>query len=316
MNQPVFSPVLIVTYGRLKHLQQTIRSLKENIHAYNTDLYVASDFQKTEADAGSVNAVRDYLKHIDGFLTVTIFERERNYGPAQNTFTALDRIYGKHDRVIIMNDDIVTAPGFLKFINEAFEKYGVDEQVFSISGYCPPIHIPSGYRYDAFFLGRMSAWGCGLTKDRYQSVGPIGQEEYDAFVADEAQRNAFIKGGGSDMLPMLKQVAYGLLEAWDVRCMYTQFINNQYTIYPTQSLVQNIGFDGTGMNCGKSKRFDVELNSKTSFSFPGEVEANQRIVKAYRKFRDEPNTKPSKIKIVTRMIRTMLGKFINKSNGN
>ena len=304
MNQPVFSPVLIVTYGRLEHLQKTIHTLKENIYAENTDLYVASDFQKTDADAESVKAVRDYLKHIDGFMTVTIFEREHNYGPAENTFAALDVIYGKHDRVIIMNDDIVTAPGFLKFINESFEKYAENEQVFSISGYCPPIQIPSNYRYDAFFLPRMSAWGCGLTKDRYESVGPIGQKEYDEFAADEARRNAFINGGGSDMLLMLKRVAYGLLEAWDVRCMYTQFINNQYTIYPAQSLVQNIGFDGTGINCGKNNKFDVALGSKTTFRFPERVKVDQRIVKENREFRDGV---PERLNISKRILRKIKG---------
>ena len=73
-----------------------------------------------------------------------------------------------------------------------------------------------------------------------------------------------LKGGGEDLLVMLRNVAYGSLEALDVRFMYTQFMKGQYTIYPTQSLVLNIGFDGTGIHCGKTDRFNVVLSGKTT----------------------------------------------------
>ncbi|HXD11538.1 MAG TPA: hypothetical protein VN653_15850, partial [Anaerolineales bacterium] len=100
---------------------------------------------------------------------------------------------------------------------------------------------------------------------------------------------SFTKAGGKDMLIMLEHVANGRLDAaYDVRCMYTQFMKDQYTVYPTQSLILNIGFDGTGMHCGKTDRFDVALSNKTAFSFPKEVFVDERIVKANRKFRAGP----------------------------
>ena len=279
------APVLIVTYDRLEHLKKAIASLRSNIYAEQTDLFIASDYQRTDAEANKVAAVRSYLKGIDGFKSVTVFAREKNLGVVDNSNLALQVIFDKFDRFIIMNDDLVTAPGFLKFTNEAFERYGDNERVFSITGYCPPIHIPSTYRYDAFFLGRMSAWGCGMTKDRYDSVREITREEFDEFEANKKLSRAFVEAGGEDLLVMLKDVAYGSLEAWDVRCMYTQFMKNQYTVYPAQSLILNIGFDGSGMHCGKSDRFNVALSDKTAFSFPERVVVDQRIVKANRKFR-------------------------------
>lgn len=285
MSGLVMAPVLIVTYDRLEHLKKTITSLRSNIYAEQTDLFIASDYQKTDAEANKVTAVRNYLKSIDGFKSVTVFAREKNFGVVDNSNMALQFIFDKFDRFIIMNDDLVTAPGFLKFINEAFERYGENEKLFSITGYCPPIHIPSTYRYDAFFLGRMSAWGCSMTKDRYDSVREITREEFDEFAANKKLSRAFVEAGGEDLLVMLKDVAYGSLEAWDVRCMYTQFMKNQYTVYPTQSLILNIGFDGTGMHCGKTDRFNVVLSDKSTFSFPDDVVVNERIVKANRKFR-------------------------------
>ena len=279
------APVLIVTYDRLEHLRKTITSLRSNIYADQTDLFIASDFQRSDSEASKVAAVRSYLKSIDGFKSVRVFERDKNYGVEENCLSALRVIFDRYDRFIILEEDIVTAPGFLKFINQAFEKYGANERVFSITGYCPPIEIPSSYQYDAFFLGRMSAWGCGFTKERYESVLEISRKEFDEFAANKKLSRAFVKGGGKDLLVMLKDVAYGSLDARDVRGMYTQFMRGQYTIYPTQSLVLNIGFDGTGIHCGKTDRFNVPLSDKTTFLFPDDVVVDQRIVEANRKFR-------------------------------
>jgi len=286
MKDTVLAPVLIVTYDRLEHLNKTISSLKKNILAEHTDLFVASDFQRSCSEADKVTAVRNYLRGIDGFKSVTIFEREKNLGVEESCDSAVQFIFSKFARIIIMNDDLVTAPGYLNFMNEAFERYEKNERVFSITGYCPPIRIPLSYRYDAFFLGRMSAWGCGLTKNRYDSVREITQKEYDEFASNKELNRRFVKGGGKDMLAMLNRVAYGSLVAWDVQCMYTQFLNNQLTVYPTQSLVKNIGFDGSGMHCGISNRFDVPLSDKTTFLFPDEIIVDRRIVRANLNFRD------------------------------
>lgn len=290
MSSRDLAPVLIVTYSRLEHLRKTISSLRGNILADQTDLFVASDQARTEADAEKVAAVRDYLKSIDGFGSVTVFERDKNLGAAESTFSALEVILAKYDRFILMEDDIVTAPGYLSFVNEAFRLYGGNGGVFSIAGYCPPISIPRSYKYDAFFLGRMNAWGCALTKERYLSVPrQITREEYSAIADSKELSLALAKGGGKDVLEMLKLVASGSLDAWDVRCMYTQFMKHQMTVYPTQSLIQNIGFDGSGVHCGKTDRFDVNLSGKISFRFPEKIDVDRRIVREYLKFRDGRN---------------------------
>lgn len=286
MSDQVLAPVLIITYDRLEHLKKTISSLRDNILAEKTDLFVASDFQMSDSAGDIIKKVRDYLKSVEGFKSVTIFQREKNLGALANCLSALETISIDNDRFIIMEDDLITAPGFLTFMNQAFDKYGANVNVLSLTGYCPPIRIPLSYDYDAFFLKRMSAWGCGFMKDKYASVLTISQKEYDDFASNKKLRRAFVQGGGKDMLSMLKLVAYGSLEALDVQFMYTQFMRNQYTVYPTQSLVQNIGHDGTGTHCGKTDRFNVTLSDKTSFRFPEEHIVDSRIVKANLTFRN------------------------------
>lgn len=281
------APVLVFTYVRLQHLKRTIAALRANTLAAETDLYIASDFARTEADRPKMEAVRRYLKTVDGFRSVQLIKRWRNFGAAENCFAALRVIFERHDRFILMEDDIVTAPGFLAFMNAALRAYGDHPRVLSVSGYCPPIAIPPSYAPDAFFLGRMSAWGCGMTRAMFDSVLPtFSRADHDALLADDARREALAARGGDDVIAMLRAIAEGRHDAWDVRCMYTQFVRDQLTVYPNGSLVLNIGHDGTGIHCGKTTRFDVPLSAKTAFTLPAEPFVDPRIVEANLAFRN------------------------------
>lgn len=289
-TSPSRVPVLVFTYSRLEHLRRTINSLRRNVLAPETDLVLASDHPRTEADAPAVAAVRRFLRKVEGFgsfRSVTLIEREANLGPEENCFSALRMMFERSDRFILMEDDIVTGPGFLTFMNQALDRFGDDPRVFSVCGYCPPLQVDFTPEADAFFLGRMSAWGMGMTRRMFDSVVPdVTPAEYDALAADADRWAALAARGGDDVPAMLRNVAHGRRDAWDVRCMYTQFLRDQLTLYPCESLVQNIGHDGTGVHCGKSNAFDVKLSRRTEFRLPDAVAPDTRFVQANLRFRN------------------------------
>ncbi len=277
------APIGLSTYARLQHLRQTIEALQKNMLASQSELYVFSDAPRP-GDEERVAAVRSYLRTISGFKQVHIVERESN-GRVANSRGGLKMLLDRFGKVIFLGEDIVTAPGFLTFMNEALDKYEGNDQVFSIAGYCPPIRIPANYRHDVFFLGRMNAWGMGIWKNRFDQIRYITPEEFERFAADKQRVRQFAKGGGADLMVMLKKDAYRKIDAGDVKMMYAQFLSNQCTAYPTRSLVRNIGHDGTGVHCVKSDRFDVALCDLAAFRFPDKLIVDRRIVKANQKFR-------------------------------
>ena len=277
------APIGVSTYVRLQHLQKIIAALQENTLAQQSELYVFSDAPKA-GDELRVAEVRNYLRSVDGFRKVHIIERERN-SRIENNRGGMRMLLDRFGKMIFLEEDIVTMPGFLTYMNQALDKYEGDDRIFSVVGYCPPIRIPADYRHDVFFLRRFSAWGFGIWKNRYDSNKYITPEIYEKFAANKKRVSEFVREGGKDMMIMLKAEAYGQIDAWDVKAMYTQFLNNQYTIYPTQSLTQNIGHDGTGVHCGNTDMFNVALSDKSTFLLPDDVVIDKRIVKANRKFR-------------------------------
>lgn len=278
------APIGVSTYIRLQHLQQTIAALQKNTLAQHSDLYVFSDAPKT-GDEERVAAVRSYLRSVDGFKKVHIIKRERN-SRIENNRGGMRMLLDRFGKVIFLEEDVVTAPGFLAFMNQGLDKYEGNARIFSVAGYCPPIKIPANYQHDVFLLRRFSGWGVGIWKNRYDSNSYITPDEYEQFAANKKRVREFVKAGGKDMMVMLKADAYGQIDAGDVKAMYTQFLSNQYTLYPAQSLTMNIGHDGTGVHCVKTDRFNVTLSDKVTFRLPTEPIVDPRIVRANLTFRD------------------------------
>jgi hypothetical protein len=279
------APIGLSTYSRLPHLQRTIAALQNNDLAKESELFVFSDAPKA-GDEDKVEAVRRYLQSVGGFKTVNILERTENNRVANNR-GGIRMLLDQYGKMIFLEEDVVTAPGFLTFMNQALDQYQGNQRIFSISGYCPPIAIPKDYDGDAFLLRRFNAWGFGIWQDRFERIRYISPDEYEAFAADRARVAQFVNGGGEDMPRMLKVDAYGDIDALDVKAMYAQFQTDQYTVYPTRSLSLNIGMDGTGMHCGHTDKFSVALSDKSAFFLPEALVADQRIVKANSKFRRE-----------------------------
>lgn len=279
------APIGISTYARLQHLQQTIATLQKNALAEQSELFVFSDAPRA-GDEEKVASVRGYLRTVDGFKAVHIIERESNSRTA-NSRGGLRMLLDRFGKVIFLEEDIITAPGFLTYMNQALEKYEGNDRVFSVAGYCPPINIPANYKHDAFFLRRYNGWGLGIWKNRYDRIKYITPEEYEQFAADKKRAKSFVENG-MDMLGMLKLDAYGEIDAGDVKAMYAQFLSGQYTVYPSKSLTRNIGFDGTGTQCGESSRFDVIQSDKTTFCLPECLIVDRRIVKSHREFWGDP----------------------------
>ena len=113
------APIIIFTYNRPWHTQQTITALKENALATGSELFIYSDGAKGENERRKVEDVRDYLKTISGFKQVTIFEREKNYGLARNIIEGVTEVVNQSGKVIVLEDDIVVNLNFLTFMKQS-----------------------------------------------------------------------------------------------------------------------------------------------------------------------------------------------------
>ena len=279
------APIGLSTYSRLRHIQQTVEALQRNTLAPYSDLYVFSDAPQP-GDEEKVQAVRDFLRTVSGFKRVEIIERQTNsrtYNNRQGIRMLLE-MYGK---MIFMEEDILTAPSFLNFMNQALETYEGNKRVFSIAGYCPPINFPKDYPYDAFIHPRFNPWGFGIWKDRFDLIEmKIPKQVIKTVFFNPKNLYKFSKLG-PDMIPNVINNYFEFADGLDIRIIPQEFVLNMFTVYPTQYLVDNIGVDGSGMHARKKDHFRVDLfkEEKTEYKFPNTLEINPEIMESFFKFR-------------------------------
>jgi len=181
-----------------------------------------------------------------------------------------------------MEDDIISSPSFLNFMNKALAFYQDSKSIYSISGYPYPIKIPNTYKEDIFISYRASSWGWGTWKDRWEKVD-WEVKDFSTFISDKKIQNLFNRGG-QDLTPMLKAQMKGKIDSWAIRWSYAHFKNNAYCLYPIVPLCKNIGTDKSGTHSSSSPKLDVELqDSDRELIMEQSPELNKEIVKEIQK---------------------------------
>ena len=252
------APIALFVYNRPEHTRRTVESLRANELSQQSNLFVFADAAKNESQAAAVGMVRKFIRTIDGFKSVTIIERERNFGLAASVITGVTQLCEKFGRVIAVEDDLLTASDFLIFMNCALERYAQEARIFSVSGFNYAVNTPHDYPYDVFCSYRSSSWGWGTWKDRWKKAD-WQLPEYEGFSRDKERKRSFNRGG-EDLSAMLALQMAGKIDSWAIRWAYSHWKHDALAVLPVRSRVLNIGLDGSGMHCRTDSARQTPLN--------------------------------------------------------
>jgi len=252
------SPIVLFVYNRPEHTKLTLEALGKNILSTESDLFIFCDGWKNKRDKKKVEEVRRYLKSVIGFKSIHIFEKEKNYGLANSIISGVTEIVNKYGKVIVLEDDILTSSHFLEYMNDALNFYESSKEVASISGYMYPVETQLP---ETFFLKLTSSWGWGTWKRAWEFFEPDGKKLLEQLEKDSSKKEFDINNSYKYSAMLKRQIA-GLNNSWAIRWYASCFLNQKLTLYSAKSLVQNIGFDGTGTHSSKSDQFDINLNQK------------------------------------------------------
>lgn len=253
----MLAPIALFAYARPDHLRRTVEALKANTLASDSDLIVFSDAARTPDQEVGVAAVRAYLTNLEGFRSVCIHHRPLNYGLAKSIIDGVTAVLEQFERIIVLEDDMVTSPYFLDYMNDALDRYVNDDRVISIHGYVYPLKRPMP---EAFFLPGADCWGWGTWRRGWLLFNPDGQALLDA-LQDRGLVREFDFNGAYPYSTMLKDQIAGKNDSWAIRWYASAFLAGKMTLYPNRSLIQNIGHDASGTHCGEDNGYAVELSN-------------------------------------------------------
>lgn len=250
------APIVVFAHSRLQHLEQTVEALLANPEACDSDLIIFSDGPRSELELSQIFAVRDFIAGIQGFKSVSVHESAENSGLSESIIQGVTNVLTSHDKVIVLEDDIVTSQSFLRFMNDGLSKFSDDHRIASIHGYVYPIKstLP-----EAFCLLGADCWGWATWRRAWRGF----QDDAQALTNELESRNLrrlFDFNGSYPFSKMLEAQAVGKVDSWAIRWNASVFLQGKLTVYPGKSLVRNIGNDGSGTHSGRTNAFDSGIS--------------------------------------------------------
>jgi len=280
------SPIVLFVYNRPIHTERTLEYLQNNNLADQSTLYIYCDGVKENASTETIkriHEVRQIIKAKQWCKEVFIIESEDNKGLALSIKTGVSEVVERHGRVIVMEDDLITSPAFLSFMNQSLNYYSNRKSVFSIGGYNMPssmIKIPDDYEYDVYVCLRNESWGWATWLDRWNQVD-WNVAGYHSMLKSKQMQDAFNRGG-DDVFEMLQMQQNGKLNIWSIQFTLAHFVNHAVSIIPTHSYVDNVGLDGSGENCGISHALrNNSLCVNENIRFQDVLYEDKRIINAF-----------------------------------
>ena len=302
------APIVLFVYDRLWHTQETIKALQKNELASESELFIYADGAKNDKIIPQIKEVQNYIKTIDGFKKVTIVERQKNFGLAYSIVSGVTKTVNKFGKVIVLEDDIVTSPYFLKFMNDALTFYENEDKVWHISGWNYPIDLTSDN--DVYLYRVMECWGWATWKNNWHYYEKNTKKLTKEFSKNDIRR--FNLDGTYNAWLQVKLNKYRYMNTWAIYWYAAIFKKNGLCVSPIKSFVKNIGLDGSGQNCKDSSYKDNEiLNSKRNITFIIDMCEDNDIVKQIKPYLKTVN-KGVVVKIINKLTRVIFKRNLIK----
>jgi hypothetical protein len=274
------APIALFVYNRPDHTRRTISYLQQNLLADESRLYIFSDAGKTAADEANVEEVRNLLNTVTGFKAVTVVKRKENMGLAASIISGVTQLTDSYGKVIVFEDDLLSSPYTLQYFNESLQRYEKDGQIMHVGAYM--YDLKGDKLPPAFFYRAATSWGWATWARAWKNFEP----DVDKLIAqfDAKKIHEFSIEGTMNFWKQIQQFKAGKNNSWAIRWYASIFLKGGLTLNPSQSLIQNIGHDGTGVHSNNEDMYQVNISRKPVIGFPLEIKESKVAYEAIRHF--------------------------------
>ncbi|MEJ2883716.1 sugar transferase [Pedobacter sp. GR22-6] len=275
-----FAPIALFVYNRPQHTARTLKFLQQNELASESRLFVFSDGARSAEDEVNVLEVREILKNIEGFKSVEIIARSENMGLANSIIAGVGKLTATYGQVIVFEDDLISSPYTLTYFNEALKRYRNEEKVMHIGAYM--YNLKDAGLPQSFFYRAATSWGWATWERAWRHFEP----DIDSLMAqfDKAKKTAFSIDHSMNFWKQMQDFKAGRNNSWAIRWYASIFLKAGLTLNPGQSLINNIGHDGSGIHSGINDIYNVVINPKPITEFPQELKENPQAYAAIKHF--------------------------------
>ena len=242
-----FTPIAVFAYNRPDHLLRTLATLLACDGFDERHVTIFIDGPRDSKDTRAVSDVRSVAMKMMG-PNADIRLAGTNNGLSQSITKGVTELVNKYGRVIVVEDDLELAPGFLRYMNAALDKYEGNQNIYQVSGHM--FDVPEfASRSQSILLPLTTTWGWATWSRAWKKYDSEAAG-WQRLRADRALRKRFDLDGAYPFSGLMERQARGLSDSWGIRWYWSVFKAGGLVVFPPQTLVRNRGQDGSGTHGG------------------------------------------------------------------
>ena len=256
--------IALFAYNRPSHLRRVLISL-ENYKIDKINIFL--DGPKNKDDKIIQKEIKQIVQdnYFNKSINKNIYISKKNKGLAKSITSGLDILSKKYDYILVLEDDCIPRKELFKYVFKNLNRLNQDD----IAGICcyqiPKIHnlFYSNKILKNLIFKYFIPWGwCIKSKDWI-----------------DYRKHKFTKNRIEDKLILkIDKLAKSFNKIWSLRFMKFNLIKNKRFIYPSKSLIKNIGFDGSGINSKVTDKFLTNYSESNSISSKITINNNLSII--------------------------------------
>ncbi len=266
-------PIAFFAYKRDEHARKALIALQNNVGFDPSLLHIFCDGARRAADVAQVEQTRSVIRETVSSESAIVYRNE-NWGLAKSIIAGVSELTKKFGTVIVLEDDLITSPHFLSYMNQALDLYANEKTVMQVSGFMFPVSAISSD--DAFFLPLTTSWGWATWHRAWEHFDP-SMHKLSLLDNSKSLRYEFDLRGSCPYYKMICSQREKKIDSWAIRWYMSVFLNSGLTLYPRTSLIANIGFDGSGTHCASEQSNEL-LSDCEITGFPS-VELNRAVTR-------------------------------------
>jgi len=279
-----YAPIALFVYNRPEHLRKSLSSLNKNLEVKFSSVYIFSDGPKNnDRDIQKVKKVREIVKNLNFFKKKKIIERKQNIGLKQNIISGINHVLKFHNKIIVLEDDLIFSNNFIDYMNNSLNKYIKHKSVWHISGW--NYDLRNKEEKSAFFIKNMNCWGWGTWKNRWEKLN-LNSE----FLIKKIKKKGIEKFDLENSFQNYSQLIRNKkkkISTWAIFWNATIFLNDGLCLNPFKTLTVNIGQDKSGTNNFNIKLENIKIGKYKITNYPNDLNENKNarleIVKFLKK---------------------------------
>jgi len=274
------APIAIFAFNRPNHLANCLQSLERCVGLENSEGTIFIDGARNDQEADVVSSSVGVALKFASKYKFRVEARQENFGLAKSITSGIDEMFSLSSKLIVIEDDLILAKGFLDFMNKGLSRYENNSGVASISGYQYPIEREL---HTSVFLRGADCWGWATWKDRWEQTSFSGKELLNQ-IRTKKLANEFNLEGSNNYVDLLEKQILGEINSWAILWHASMFVQNRLSLYPPYSLVSNEGGDGLGTHFGNNQLYSQKISDEMDFLLPSSIEQSEEYRDALIEF--------------------------------